>query len=327
MGELIERSQDFFMSGEKSWEELINLKRSIERGAEDKGLEVTRERGQWHELAQAKREEEKNADVGVFYAPTIKELYEREGFNHNIGLKAYQFCQAFPTDGHMKGLSVNSCLMTLPVLKWYEKECGNKAIAFRDFHNDFIAGLAAGWILAKDDETGLIHREPLTAADIAMHCKRKRGISTDTTTKTIGQATDTAEAMDNLTPVIDGLGLSKVKAAQLRSAMTGELKKREIAIRKTFNAEVESKAIELGKQKARELISYNERKRFELDRELKLVEARRKGLPSLIAKKEYKFLNQLFFSDNTNVPEEYREKFNKAFLIIQKLGDGADWKQ
>ena len=47
------------MSGEKSWEEMIERKRSIERGAEDKGLEVTRERGQWHAEAQAKREEDK----------------------------------------------------------------------------------------------------------------------------------------------------------------------------------------------------------------------------------------------------------------------------
>ena len=327
MGELIERSQEFFMSGEKSWEEMIELKRTIERDAEDKGLEVTRQRGEWHAMAQAKREEEKSNDVVTFSASTIKDLYRDKGFNYPVGVKAYQFCQAFPTDAHMKGLSLNSCLITLPVLKWYEKESGgNKALALRDFHNEFISSLAAGWILAKDNETGLIHRKPLTADDIVAHCKRKRGLSTDTTTKTITQATNTEEAMDNLTPVIDSLGVSKVKAAQLRSALTAELKKREIAIRNTFNTEVETQAIELGKKKASELISYNERKQSELDRELSLASARSKGLPSLITKKEYKFLNQLFFSDNTNVPEEYRDKFNKAFLIIQKLGSGADWK-
>lgn len=130
---------------------------------EGAGLSITRKRGNWHNEAVAMRAAMK-ADKSVrdVRTPTLQEIYLAAGANYGGGSNAGAFVRAFPSDKHMKGLGLAACRATFPVLKWYEAECeGNKKMAFKQFHEEFISELAAGWILGTDISREWFPREPL----------------------------------------------------------------------------------------------------------------------------------------------------------------------
>ena len=330
MGELIDISQEILVAGEKSDQEKVT------KGAEliSRQSRNARDLGTWFNSLKLDPGQHSIKDGDHHPCLSAKEIVAAANRHRDEGTdplnyataREYGFIvEAFPKVSDQLGMAFTACRRLLPVL----------ALKGRDEFNQWHYNVSIGICPETDPDPDYNYTDtkpkPLVGRDLKRQIDIATGKKLDAKSDKVEEATSATVAIENLVPVFDELHISKPKQRKVTTAVTREVKRIEKEVRGHFVDEVNAVALKIAEQRTVELREAAEiqRKaskeaRLKYERDSKVTEAMRDRLPMFMTKAEYKFLLNVLHPDRA--PADRKEKFQKAFNLMQRLEQGCDWE-
>jgi hypothetical protein len=332
---MVEHTPEVIMAGETTLGDIVARGTNLSA----RTARTYREVGEWYEEVKdfvAKVKKNPELSVGYEILPegkiSLQAISIASGFNPAYPAKAAQYIAAFPTEEHRQGLPIDTCIVMLPAYR---------ALGHDAFHGRWMSDAKAGRSYNSDPDGEYVYTGPWSGEDT----KRQVAILTGKALP-IPESKVVQAQLNTVTEAATAevVNLPKRKQAAAQQRIKKAAAKAERISHRQFKKEVEAAAQAqaqaivdktLKKEKAeveknRATSARCAQQALEDAKEAKAANeranARLARIGAWMTKEEYRLILNCLHPDRQ--PEDRKERFAKAFDIMQRLAVGVDnWKE